>query len=446
VWLALAVPWLPLDATGELRAENGWRALLAERVDAGATVEAEWALGTGTGKSQKLETVVEPELELELPWSLELTTLGRIRVDAFDRLEPGSPTPQEVSSLSRGVLIGNHTDAELREFYVEARLERTYLTVGKQQIVWGKADGLKVLDLVNPQDFREFILEDFEDSRIPLWALNAEVPVGPTTFQLVWLPDPSYHELPEPDSLYAFTSPRLQPPLPPGIPVDVRPLNRPRRLLADSDGGIRVSTFWKGWDLTLNYLYHYRDEPIPFRELPTALGAPITISPSYERTHLLGGTFSNAFGDLTLRGEVAFSTDRFFATMDLNDEDGVVETSELASVLGFDWYGYEETLASFQIFQSWIPSYQSGVLREETDTNLTFLLQRAFLNDSLSLENFWIHGLNEGDGLVRSEIRYELRDDLEVGVGMDLFYGSRDGLFGQFDGNDRVTFRIEWSL
>jgi len=52
-------------------------------------------------------------------------------------------------------------EAELREFYLETDWGKSYFTFGKQQVVWGKADGLKVLDVVNPQSFREFILEDF---------------------------------------------------------------------------------------------------------------------------------------------------------------------------------------------------------------------------------------------------------------------------------------------
>jgi len=63
------------------------------------------------------------------------------------------------------------------------------LVLGRQQNVWGKADGLKVLDLVNPQDFRELILDDFDDSRIPLWAVNAEIPVAEVVVPLVWIPE-----------------------------------------------------------------------------------------------------------------------------------------------------------------------------------------------------------------------------------------------------------------
>jgi len=38
--------------------------------------------------------------------------------------------------------------------------------LGRQQIVWGEAIGTFVTDVVNPKDFREFVLPDFSELRI----------------------------------------------------------------------------------------------------------------------------------------------------------------------------------------------------------------------------------------------------------------------------------------
>ena len=66
----------------------------------------------------------------------------------------------------------------LREAYVDTALGPVEFRLGKQQIVWGTADGIKLLDIINPTDFREFNQNTFEDSRIPLWMGKAELPVG----------------------------------------------------------------------------------------------------------------------------------------------------------------------------------------------------------------------------------------------------------------------------
>lgn len=74
----------------------------------------------------------------------------------------------------------------LRELYFDTRLGEVDLRVGKQQVVWGTADGIKLLDIVNPTDYREFNQNTMEDSRIPVWMAVAEAPVGETgNIQLV---------------------------------------------------------------------------------------------------------------------------------------------------------------------------------------------------------------------------------------------------------------------
>lgn len=74
----------------------------------------------------------------------------------------------------------------LREAYVDAELGSTFVRIGKQQVVWGTADGIKLLDIINPTDFREFNQNTMEDSRIPIWMINADIPVGETgSFQMI---------------------------------------------------------------------------------------------------------------------------------------------------------------------------------------------------------------------------------------------------------------------
>jgi hypothetical protein len=423
------------------------RLTLPDRIEPSLETRLSWGLGTGRGRSQKAELLLLPEVQVELRDNLSLTAIGRFRADAYDELVPGQPTPRTYSHLARPAQVGDRIDIELRELYVETGVGDTYLTIGKQQIVWGKSDGLKLLDVVNPQDFREFILQDFEDSRIPLWAVNAEVPIRDVVVQLIWLPDQTYDAFPPRDGLYAFTIGRFSPTAPEGVELDLRSLRKPSRLLTDSDAGVRLSAFRRGWDLTLNYLYHYHDVPIPFQERSTTPAGPVvTVTPRYERTHLVGATFSNAFGDLTLRSELAYSTDRYYPTENPDESDGIVDTPEVKYVLGLDWYGFSESLLSFQLFQSWLTRNESGLLRDDPETALTFLARREFLNDQLVLEVIWLQDFHHADGLVRPKATYELSDTLRLRFGIDFFYGSRNGVFGEFDENDRVSLSLEWSI
>ena len=66
----------------------------------------------------------------------------------------------------------------LRELYVDTTAGDWDLRLGKQQVVWGTADGIKLLDIINPTDFREMSQNSMEESRIPIWMVNAERNVG----------------------------------------------------------------------------------------------------------------------------------------------------------------------------------------------------------------------------------------------------------------------------
>jgi len=62
-----------------------------------------------------------------------------------------------------------------RELYIDsAAIGGWDLRLGKQQVVWGTADGMKLLDAINPTDYSEMAQNQMEDSRIPMWMLNAE--------------------------------------------------------------------------------------------------------------------------------------------------------------------------------------------------------------------------------------------------------------------------------
>ena len=75
----------------------------------------------------------------------------------------------------------NYTQNDwFREGYIDTSAGDWSFRLGKQQVVWGTADGIKLLDIINPTDFREMAQNAMEDSRIPIWMINAERNIGET--------------------------------------------------------------------------------------------------------------------------------------------------------------------------------------------------------------------------------------------------------------------------
>ena len=171
----------------------------------------------------------------------------------------------------------------------------------------------------------------------------------------------------------------------------------------------------------------------------SASGPIINITPQYKRTHLIGGKFSNTFGDLTLRGELGYLTDKYISTINTLDTDGVVKTGEFKYVLGFDWYGFTDTLLSTQIFQTYLNKHETGMIQQQLNTQITFLIKQDYMNETLHAEILVLHDINYEDGMLRFKLTYEYNDEINIYVGADIFYGNEDGLFGQFNETDRVV-------
>mgnify|MGYP005838714401 CR=1 FL=1 len=85
----------------------------------------------------------------------------------------------------------------LRELYLDATIpvgkNELGFRIGRQQVVWGRTDLFRVLDVVNPVDYsRHNIYDELEDIRIPMGIFNVEYRAGATgpfedlNLQAIW--------------------------------------------------------------------------------------------------------------------------------------------------------------------------------------------------------------------------------------------------------------------
>jgi hypothetical protein len=86
----------------------------------------------------------------------------------------------------------------VRELYAKKTFDlgdgkELFLKLGKQQVVWGRTDLFRVLDVINPVDYsRNNIYDELSDIRIPMWIAQAEYRMGASdsmqdrNIQVVW--------------------------------------------------------------------------------------------------------------------------------------------------------------------------------------------------------------------------------------------------------------------
>lgn len=354
------------------------------------------------------------DLEASYEWTngWEVRALGRARFE--DRLEPAV-----------------RREADLRELVLARRAPSYTLQVGRQQIVWGKADGLRLLDVVNPLDLRELILDDYTDRRIPLWMVNAELFRGDQSLQVLVIPDLDFDRLPVPGGEF-FPADSLSPT--PTIPL-VRAFDGPGESPRNWEYGLKWGTLWGRLDLTFNALYGWNNSPVP--ELRAGPGG-LEVKPRAARSRLFGLSGDLPLGAAVLRFESTFTPDDPRAVAAFDGLGSFARQRVWRGVVGVDWIK-SNWLISPQWFEERVISPDPRLTGREGQTYLTLLIRRTFRQDRLTLQCFALYGFEPRDQWLSPRVSHQFFGRLELALGADLLGGDPAGLFGSFSGRDRVT-------
>ncbi len=399
------------------------------------------AYGSATDSSDTVQGQLEgrPRLDVQFAPATSLVLSGRLRLDAEDRLEPGELTRDNYASLSRPIAFGSAGSLELRDFYLEHRTDRGIIRFGKQQIVWGRLDGLKVLDLVNPQDFREFILDDFDQSRIGLWSAYADYSFGPWRAELALVPDGTGHATPESNAWFELRAPRFRYGAPPdGASPPVTSL-RPGHGINDAAAGLRLSRQFDLLDLSLVAYSGLDPEPLG-RVLNTGV-----LERFYRRRGAFGFSAETAFGSLALRAEYAYQPKRVFNTRSPLGL-GLQRLGQHRAGVGLDWNAPGDFFVNVQYLVDSVDDAPGDLVRPAKDRVATVFLRRTFAYDTLTASLRWYRSLEDRDHMASMTLEYDWTEETTLRISAETFGGSREGLFGQFSDRDRLTLGVEYTF
>jgi len=156
------------EVTGKIVHESGFFSEAGTTIGAdSATLNTTW---TSVSNAHKKNDAMKSE------------TSARIYIDGdIEELQEGTTYHVELNLMTDGEGVAKHDSNDsytqrdaLREAYVDTMVEDWSIRAGKQQVVWGTADGMKLLDMINPTDYSEMAQNQMEDSRIPVFMFNAE--------------------------------------------------------------------------------------------------------------------------------------------------------------------------------------------------------------------------------------------------------------------------------
>ncbi len=329
--------------------------------------------------------------------------------------------------------LNDKLDISLRQAYMDIYFDNFDLRIGKQQIIWGKADGVFITDIISPRDLSEFILPDFDEIRLGIDAIKFDYYLGNSTFETVWIPTFQSTIIPDKNSIWAPAMPDF----PMSVNYDYSNADVENKL-SESEIALKYSYLGSAIDFELMAAYMWDDNPA-MHIYPQS--DTLIIKPEYHRLPLVGTSFSKAVGGAVVRGETAYYFDKRFSAEDFS-VNGIKEKDYLHYLVGYDhnWFGVN---VSFQFIQEYIMDYEEDIRNDEFSNTMTFLASKTFINETLELSLFSYYGINDNDALLRPKLSYDFSDGFNVLLGTDIFIGE-EGNFGQYNDNDMVYMKVRY--
>ena len=418
----------------------------------------------------KIRSTAQFEAEYRLTENFHLFTIFREFYDSVYDAEDTWERRKNRKHLSRT----KDTDW-LRECYIDFYSQNLDIRIGKQQVVWGTADGVKILDVVNPFDMREFNLEWTRkldaDSRIPLWMLKLEyAPTVNGTLQFLFIPDFEPNFMAPAYAPYAVRAKnageeRLNTLRNLGARVNIHN-KKPGQSIENARIGVRWLDVIKGFEYTLNYLHGYDLSISRYFMGIKPLGVPFFpgsvayFEDRYAQTELFGCSFSKAltagfFRGLNIRGEFAYIKNHTNGYGTKDNQVDVGKVDQYNYVLGFDKYYWTNWLFSFQLIQYWLErkkehGYQylfgpTSDILDQCETILSLKVSTDFMHERLKPDVLIGWG-DDNDWQVNPRIEYELRDYLTLAWGMHIFNGHSSQLYGEFNNRDTTYLEVKFGF
>jgi len=363
----------------------------------------------------------------------------------------------------------------LRECYFDVYTSKLDLRLGKQQVVWGTTDGVRILDMVNPLDYREWTLQPYSESRIPLWMLKAETELSMnSSLQLLLIPDyePNYYApAGSPFALRTVVTGAEGADALTEIGGTVNTISeRPGRKLENTKVGLRWRNILEsgplsGLEYTLNYLHTYSFASSAYTRMIYGGPPTLELKRRAEQIDVFGFSFAKSitkglignFGKgWTIRGEFAYVNN---GAMNYGTDKAIKGTADVDQynyALGFDKNLVDNWAISFQFIQRIADSKDKfsdgytllfGPTRgplDKIETMVTCKISTSFMHERVKPELLILYG-DDNDWRISPKVSFEVNDNWLLTTGVHIFEGKETQLNGQFDDNDQIFIETKYS-
>lgn len=326
------------------------------------------------------------------------------------------------------------TQISFREAYLEYTQSNWGFKVGRQIIIWGKADGVRITDIISPMDLTEFLAQDYDDIRMPVNAIVFNKFNNNWDLDIICVPVFESYILPGENNPWEINF---------GDNLILDEAEIPETKLANVEYGGKLSFYLSGIDFDISALHTWNKEPVYSYYLDA--DDTFHLKPEHHRLGFVGFGVSKSLSAFVLRAESAFYFGKKFSPAISNYTDGLIEKNSINYLVGIDYYpGYEWSITA-QFSEEYILDYSNNINNEEHTYISTIGISKKVLRSTLALSSFAYIGLQEGDFFNRTSATYTLSDNIQIAGGIDWFHGD-EGIFGQYKNNTEIFIKAKYNF
>jgi len=315
------------------------------------------------------------------------------------------------------------SEVELFDAYIEGSITDSFdMKLGRQVVVWGRSDTLRVTDILNPLDNRRPGMVDIEDLRLPVAMAKFDYFIGDWRVTPIAILEQRFSKNPPFASAF-YPAPFAAP---------------ENEDYSDVTYALSVGGEFSGWDVNF-YAARVHDDEGHIEFAPTP-------SKQHDKVNMFGTALNVLTGPWLFKTEIAYFDGLKYSTTG----DKSFERTDV--LLGAEYKGIADTLISYDVVTRNLSEHDDRLLNELNPLNKhsyqhAFRISSDFMNATMTanyLISLYGEKLDEG-GFQRAWVKYELGEGINTNFGVVDYIGG-SVLFDAIKDNDMVFADISYNF
>lgn len=323
------------------------------------------------------------------------------------------------------------TQRKLREGYLNLTTGDADWRLGRQIIVWGRADGINPTDNLTPRNYT-LLTPETDDQRFGALAAKMNYHFADATLTAIWL--------------LRFAASVYPIPVQPGVSFS-------EEIPHENQGALKLDHSGGDADWSVSYFNGFDQTP------DLQIAAPTNLIWQHRRIRVLGVDGATTAGRYGLRAEAAYTW------TDNAANDPLVKQPFLYAVLGGDHTIGDNLNINLQYYFRHVTGYQAPqdianpmlravAIQAAITSNqltrfqhgLTLRVSNKWFNETLEGEIAAVTSFTNGDFMLRPKLVYAFNDQLKGSLGGDIFRGGSDTFFGRLRDNSSLFAEMKYSF